>query len=301
MDNIFEIQRRLHEEIEALERAATDILVDLQNNGASKTRKEMAYAEHRVRKLVEDIQHKSTKLLELYEDADGSRKDMLRGVTCGEDFSEFYNRLDVHSRYFKQNPYQMAEIPDITYANEEPGYAHGKLLVDFTDEEGYGKYLDLHQLHNQYQNLGFVEKIPYLHYLKAFDRFDSIPVHKKTSQQYRSYLDNLLGYLKSFYTRALPLQDLEGELWKADKSFEESWEEGTLPGWENANEDDDTPANLFCVACQHQFAKATVFKAHLTGKKTLEGSRKTNSIGECTDYRCEGRKEEARRSRESKT
>eukprot|EP00124_Ichthyophonus_hoferi_P003861 Ihof_evm2s369 gene=Ihof_evmTU2s369 len=279
MENIFEQQRRLHEEIEILEMAATNCLVELDEAGTTKGRKEIIYSEHRVRKLVEDIQEKSAKLYELYEDNDGSRKDMLKAITCGDDFTEFYNRMDYYSRYFKMNPYQMVELPDVTYDNEPEGYANGKVLVSFTDEEGYGRFLDLQELHNQYQNLGDIEKLSYLQYLNTFDRFENIPAHKKTHQTYKSYLGNLLTYLKDIYTRAMPLEDLEMELVKAGDVFEKEWEEGTLPGWEHAAEEDDSPANMFCIACQHQFAKATVFKAHLTGKKHLKAIERLKASG----------------------
>lgn len=41
---------------------------------------------------------------------------------------------------------------------------------------------------------------------------------------------------------------------------------GTVTGWsvEDAKEDSNP---LWCNACQHLFAKETVFKAHLSGKK----------------------------------
>ncbi len=33
-------------------------------------------------------------------------------------------------------------------------------MVDFTDEEGYGKYLDMHECYEKYINLKGVEVIP---------------------------------------------------------------------------------------------------------------------------------------------
>ena len=67
-----------------------------------------------------------------------------------------------------------------------------------------------------------------------------------------SYLTSLYEYLRNFYERALPLQDLNDELKKVDAAFEHEWQAGTLPGWETSEYDDDSPA-LFCVACMYRF------------------------------------------------
>ena len=55
-------------------------------------------------------------------------------------------------------------------------------LVEFTDEESYGKFLDLHQLYDRYINLKGVEKTDYLSYLGTFDRLFEIPRDKKSSE-----------------------------------------------------------------------------------------------------------------------
>ena len=55
-------------------------------------------------------------------------------------------------------------------------------LVDFTDEEGYGKFLDLHHLYDKYINLKQAAKMDYLTYLATFDRLFEIQKDKKNSE-----------------------------------------------------------------------------------------------------------------------
>ena len=51
----------------------------------------------------------------------------------------------------------------------------------FTGEEYYGKYLDLHQLHEQFLNLPHVFRIDYISYLTSFYTFKDIPMETKLS------------------------------------------------------------------------------------------------------------------------
>ena len=112
---------------------------------------------------------------------------------------------------------------------EKPGEEQD-LLVDFTDEEGCGKYLDLHEIYTIYLNLKGMEPIDYLTFLSIFDRLFDIPKERKT-QDYRKYLESLLEYLYDFISRAKPLLDLEQEIKNAIADFEENWDTGSFPGW----------------------------------------------------------------------
>jgi len=112
---------------------------------------------------------------------------------------------------------------------EKPGEEQD-LLADFTDEEGCGKYLDLHEIYTIYLNLKGMEPIDYLTFLSLFDRLFDIPKERKT-QDYRKYLESLLEYLFDFISRAKPLLDLEQEMKTAIADFEENWEKGSFPGW----------------------------------------------------------------------
>ena len=85
-------------------------------------------------------------------------------------------------------------------------------LVDFTDEESYGRYLDLHQLYDCFINLKGVEKVDYLTYLGSFDRLFEIHRDKKNSEYKRWVRVSLPvvsnSHLKQFVSEAHLLKEL---------------------------------------------------------------------------------------------
>lgn len=104
-------------------------------------------------------------------------------------------------------------------------------LVNFTDEEGYGKYLDLNEIYQKYINLKGVERVSYIQYLSQYDHLFAVPREKKNNQEYKRYLDGLLDYLYNYLQRVRPLLDIDTELVNSKKDFEKRWTEGTFPGW----------------------------------------------------------------------
>ncbi|XP_046860760.1 uncharacterized protein LOC124453988 [Xenia sp. Carnegie-2017] len=121
-------------------------------------------------------------------------------------------------------------------------YANGRTLVDFSDEEGYGKYLDLHEPYDKYMNikgiegskdlmmfgelhLNFVKRIDYLAYLETFDRLFDIPKEKKT-HEYKRYIIVLLDYLYYYCQRVQPLVDLDKEMEETQEEFDRNWAQG---------------------------------------------------------------------------
>jgi splicing factor 3A subunit 3 len=123
-------------------------------------------------------------------------------------------------------------------------------MVEFTDEEGYGKYLDLHELYIMYINLKGVEvnfrfspsikdldiqltvfqKVDYISYLTTFDHLFDVPKEKK-NMEYQKYLHKLLEYLDDYTQRVKPLLSLPNEMDSVAREFEQQWETGTFPGW----------------------------------------------------------------------
>lgn len=121
------------------------------------------------------------------------------------------------------------EFEEIAKMRENPTEETAN-LVDFTDEEGYGKYLDLHECYEKYINLKGIEKIDYITYLSMFDHLFDVPKDRKNAE-YKKYVESLLDYLSGFLTRVRPLLDLNSELSDVDKDFETQWENNTFPGW----------------------------------------------------------------------
>ncbi|KAI3975932.1 hypothetical protein MKX01_016615 [Papaver californicum] len=80
--------------------------------------------------------------------------------------------------------------------------------VEFSGEEGHGRYLDLHEIYKTNQ----------------------IPCKLKLTSQYREYLEHLLEYLISFFQRKEPLLDLVRIFSKVETDFEHLWEDGKIQG-----------------------------------------------------------------------
>ncbi|XP_050223582.1 splicing factor SF3a60 homolog [Mercurialis annua] len=231
---LLEVTRATHEEVEMLERL---IVKDLQNEPA--TNKDRLFQSHRVRNMIDDIISKTHKLVEVYDDKDNARKDEIAALggqtaTGTNVFSAFYDRLKEIREYHRRNPAARGLVDtneDYEAAlKEEP-------VIHFTGEEAFGKYLDMHELYNQYINSKFGEPIEYSAYLDIFPEPHNIPIKLKFNRQYREYMENLLQYLIYCFERTEPLQDLDRILSKVADEFDNEWENGKVLGWEkNAQE-----------------------------------------------------------------
>ncbi|KAF7235774.1 Splicing factor 3A subunit 3 [Varanus komodoensis] len=121
------------------------------------------------------------------------------------------------------------EFEELLKARENPS-EEAQNLVEFTDEEGYGRYLDLHDCYLKYINLKSSEKLDYITYLSTFDQLFDIPKERKNAE-YRRYLEMLLEYLQDYTDRVKPLLDQNELFGKIQAEFEKKWENGTFPGW----------------------------------------------------------------------
>ena len=103
-------------------------------------------------------------------------------------------------------------------------------LVNFTDEEGYGKYIDLNEMYQKFINIKGVDRVNYIQYLSEYDHLFKIPREKKNND-YKSYLAALLDYLYNYLERVKPLLNIDNELAVAVREFEKKWAEGHFQGW----------------------------------------------------------------------
>lgn len=173
-------------------------------------------------------------LKELYEDKDGQRKDEIQALSGPNEFVEFYNRLKGIKEFYRKHPHEVSvpmsiEFEEYTKMRESNAEEYLN-LVEFTDEEGYGKYLDLHEHHVKYLNLKGADKVDYITYMERFDRLFEFPKERKGAE-YRKYLEGLVNYLYDFLTRIKPLTDFEVILEEINNEFEAQWEAGQFPGW----------------------------------------------------------------------
>ncbi|EOA84089.1 Pre-mRNA-splicing factor sap61 [Exserohilum turcicum] len=273
---LLEDQRQLHEDLERLEDAAAERLLE----DPPHIRDRLA-RDHDIARFLEQIESQSSRLLKIYEDADGKKEDEVRALTHGDPMESFLKEVqsikDFHNRY----PNEPVENLEKAYKKRSPeDHAQSIAAIDsmFTGEEGFGRFFDLTTLHEQYLNLPVhqhARRLTYLQYLDLFDVFTppqcNIRRDQKKSEAYFHYLKALQDYLESFMRRTKPLENLDRLFANFDKEFEELWEKDQVPGWEKvapaAADGEAQGEGIWCSACKKGFSKETVYEAHLTGKK----------------------------------
>ncbi|CAJ0576377.1 unnamed protein product, partial [Mesorhabditis spiculigera] len=231
MDSVLETQRNLHEERERLIEAMTKETI-----AEKRSHKALINSQHRVRKFADRYIDATAELEKLYEDTTKERETEIEAISGPNEFAEFYSRLktlkDHHKRVAEESAschsldFQkiMAEIADPE--REEPE------MITFTDEEGYGRFLDLYAAYDKYLNLKGVKRIDYITYLGLFDKFQDL--NKQTTKKtgaYREYVQSLKDYIVDFMQRTRPMLDVEGQLERAAADVERLWDQGGVPGW----------------------------------------------------------------------
>uniref|UniRef100_A0A6N2K9Y1 Matrin-type domain-containing protein n=1 Tax=Salix viminalis TaxID=40686 RepID=A0A6N2K9Y1_SALVM len=243
---LLEVTRASHEEVERLERL---IVKDLQNEPANN--KDRLFQSHRVRNMIDNIISTTEKLVEIYEDKDNARRDEIAALggqtamgtkslikSCDNywllcNFRCIFFVCVKIREYHRRHPAARAVDVNEDYEamlKEEP-------VIEFTGEEAFGKYLDMHELYNQYNNLKFEKPIEYSTYLDIFSQPHIVPCKLKFTRQYKEYMENLLEYLVYFFQRTEPLQDLDRIFSKVTTEFEEQWENDAIQGWERTSQE----------------------------------------------------------------
>lgn len=228
MESILEQQRRYHEERERLMDAMVREM--LHKKGGQR---EQINSDHRLRTLLDRFVESTTNLKELYEDKDSLRKEEVGSMSGPNEFTEFYARLKSIKEFYRRHPDEISvpmsvEFEEIAKLRENP--AEDTNMTDFTDEEGYGKYLDLHECYEKFINLKGIEKVDYITYLTTFDQLYDIPKDRKNAD-YRKYILDLLDYMHSYVERVKPLLDVQAEMENVMRDFHRQWDAGTFPGW----------------------------------------------------------------------
>ncbi|KAJ8486701.1 hypothetical protein OPV22_019186 [Ensete ventricosum] len=232
---LLEVTRSAHEDVERLERL---IVRELQREPANN--RDRLFQSHRVRHMIDVTTSTTDKLIDIYEDKDNARRDeiaALGGQTASGTtnlFSAFYDRLKEIRDYHRRHP--AARVVDATEEYEE--LLKEEPHIEFSGEEGFGRYLDMHELYNEYINSKFGETMEYTAFLDSFSQTQKLPCNLKLSRQYREYLEHVLEYLTSFVERTQPLQDLDRLFAKVGTEFERLWADGKVLGWENKDLED---------------------------------------------------------------
>ena len=235
METLLEQQRRYHEERERL----LDAMVG-ENLVKKTTHRENLNSSHRQRAMLDRFVEATGLLKDIYEDKDGQRKEEVAALSGPNEFAEFYSRLKQIKDFHRRHPGEAVSVPmsvefeELKKIRETGGdnEAGAVSMVDFSEEESFGRFLDLHSFHQKYINLKGVERVDYLTYLTVFDRmFETVPKARKSSADYRSYLNQLLEYLHDFAQRIRPLMDVNEEMEKTLADFNTTFEAGEFPGW----------------------------------------------------------------------
>jgi len=228
MESLLEQQRRYHEERERIMDAMVQERLMTRVN-----HKETINSEHRQKHMFERYEQCTNYLREIYEDKDGERKKEAQALSGPNEFAEFYSRLKGIKDFHRKHPGEISvpmsiEFEEMKKLRENPSEELN--VVNFSDEEGYGKYLDLHECYDKYINIKGIDRIDYISFIQKFDKFADIAKERKTGD-YRSFLRTLTDYLYSFISRTKPLLDLDNELAQVLADLDGKFERGECPGW----------------------------------------------------------------------
>lgn len=252
--------------------------------------------DHEVADFLNRIDEQSKRLLDIYNNADGEREKEIQAISTGDQFEEFYKRLDEVKDFHKRYPNEPIENLERAYKRRQPGEGEPTgMEVDtmFTGEEGYGQFLDLTRLHDEYLNLPGIKRISYIQYLDVFDAFTppQMPIKRnsKLSDKYFQYVGELANYLEEFIKKARPLQDLSKIFASFDDDFEKQWAANQVPGWTEENNSTQGPKTegsgegTWCPDCEKEFKNENVYKNHLSGKKHIRAAEARKAAGESGD------------------
>ena len=240
------------------------------------------------------IEEQSKRLLDIYKDADGLREKEIQAISTGDQFEEFYKQLDEIKDFHKRYPNEPVENLERAYKRRQPGEGEAPgVEIDnmFTGEEGFGQFLDLTTIHEQYLNLPGVKRLSYIQYLDVFDALVpptlSIKRKDKLSDKYFRYVGDLAAYLEGFVKRVKPLEDLDKLFAEFDEEFEKQWAAKQVPGWTEETSDNGKsgPATegsgegTWCPDCEKEFKNDNVYRNHLTGKKHIRAAEARKAAG----------------------
>jgi len=302
--SILEQIRENFHEVENLEKA-----IAKQLSYKSENPKESVITDHRIKNLLDITQKKCADTLATINDADGSKKEEMAIIAGQKSINpqkapdvwlNFYDRLkdikDYHKKYIPAGTLYQGRDPEYYIETAfEPPFEKPK----FTGEEANGKFVDLHSLYLEFNNLKKIKEHQeykvgdYLWYLQHFDQFHEIPLNCKENDfsKYKRYLQNLADYLKDFFLRVQPLTDFSVIEAQNKEDFEYRYKEGTIRGWEKRDIKDIKSNPLYCQACRKLFTNEHTFVNHFNGKKHKKNatdmeqnlSKPTNEIEEDGD------------------
>ena len=330
-NTILELIRHKYEEIEQYEKAISKALGYRDNNP-----NESIVSETIIRKCQDKIQQNARDIIDLFEDKNGIFKQEKLIMTGNLDYlssnlsllkpnnpntnNNYYGNLltkkrksDIWVNFYDK----IKEIKILNKSGNDINHSttgdkiFNNLLSEinpktlFTNEENFGKCLDLHELYHKYinipgmfssnidltnnkslfsENVNNIVKLDYLEYIQNLDSFKNIPLKVKKTKEYIQYIKDLKQYLKEFFIKIYPLvnsneiQDIidskfvdeQDNLKKEEKEEGRNDNNNTIELKENEGNEEKKEIELFCKVCQKSFAKKTLMDAHMSSKKHLK-------------------------------
>ena len=325
-NTILEQLRHKYEEIEQYEKVISKSLTYRDNNP-----NESIVSETIIKRCQDKIQQNSRDIIDLFEDKNENFKQEKLIMTGNIDYmnsnlcllkpininnnNNYYSNLLMKKRkadiwvnfYDKIKEIKMLNKSgnDINHSTTSDKIFNNlisdiNLKTLFTNEENFGKCLDLHELYHEYinipnifnssinnkklsnsysnqillkENMEDIIKFDYLSYLKNIDNFKNIPLKIKKSEEYIKYIKHLAQYLKSFFVKIYPLVNFNEIQDIIDSKFEDDQEhiDNNNKTIELKEEEEEHDKNqLYCQICNKSFAKETLMDAHMKSKKHLK-------------------------------
>ena len=325
-NTILEQLRHKYEEIEQYEKVISKSLTFRDNNP-----NESIVSETIIKRCQDKIQQNSRDIIDLFEDKNENFKQEKLIMTGNIDYmnsnlcllkpininnnNNYYSNLLMKKRkadiwvnfYDKIKEIKMLNKSgnDINHSTTSDKIFNNlisdiNLKTLFTNEENFGKCLDLHELYHEYinipnifnssinnkklsntnrnqillnENMEDIIKFDYLNYLKNIDNFKNIPLKIKKSEEYIKYIKHLAQYLKSFFVKIYPLVNFNEIQDIIDSKFEDDQEhlDNNNKTIELKEEEEEHDKNqLYCQICNKSFAKETLMDAHMKSKKHLK-------------------------------
>lgn len=301
---LLELARSSLEDAEVYEK---EISTQLDSN--PKTAKQRVLQGHRINNLLLKIQECCGSAAGVFDDKDGTRRDEEATMKGRDLMANYYNRLretrEYHARFpnlmVKNGPSLETDMEaNVNFSGEEMYGKYVDLNAFYVRATNMPQFAKLYSKASPDDDVEMEEdggennnsngsnngsagkkrkasqtvenKIDYIDFLERFSDFTQVPRASKTSEAYRSYVSDLLAYLRDFYARSQPLVAQDELLAESAQEFSGRWEEGTLPGWERGQSDP-----LLCGPCGKRFGNSNVFAAHLNGKKHKKAAAKAEA------------------------
>ena len=266
--------------------------------------------EHEAARLMDEMRRQMQHAVALYVDDAGLMKQQLADIEGDNTWTSFYATLATLRLQASKLPPPAQPAP----ASRVPIAA----LPAFTAEESNGRHVDLHAQHARYLQLPFHPRVDYLTYLQRFSLFHTVPRERKVksfhSAAYAAYIGELRQYWRHYGQRLYPLVEwdgaADGDSMEAEmrREFELEWKGRRVKGWFDVDDgesrreseglhvaadeskdataaDDGGPTGsdgkrdpLYCRACKKQFAKQSVFDAHLSGRKHIKAQQEMDAL-----------------------